>query len=326
VIIDCHSHAVSAPTGQCTGASLMAAWTVLDSSGTYWGRPPAPPEEELHGGALRQIAFQDEIGTDVQVTTPRPFILKHSCPDPVKVHWWCEMNNDALGYQAAAFPDRIKGVGALPQVAGAPITDTFEEFDRVIGDLGFVGVMVNPDPHEGRAPGVPFGHPYWYPLFEKAAREDVPILVHSAGCYGRGSYNEHSVAEAALATISLIEHDVLDRFPGLKIVIPHGGGSVPYQLGRWMAHDQRMRSADDPRDFQTMLRSLWFDSTVYTEAALALLIDTVGSESVLFGTDRPGSAGPLDDVKPILDGLTGVTDEDRANIFEVNARRVFSRL
>ncbi len=326
MIIDCHSHAVSAPTGQCTGASLMAAWTVLDSSGTYWGKPPAPPEEDLHGGALRQIAFQDEIGTDLQLTSPRPFILKHSNPDPVKVHWWCEMNNDALAYQTTHFPDRIRGIGALPQVAGAPITDTFEEFDRAIDDLGFVGIMVNPDPHEGLAPGVPFGHEYWFPLFEKAAAADVPLVVHSAGCYGRGSYNEHSVAEAALATISLIEHDIPGIFPDLKIVVPHGGGSVPYQLGRWMAHDQRMRPADDERDFASMLKSLWFDSTIYTDAALALLIDTVGSERVLFGTDRPGSAGPLDDVLPILERLEGLTDTDRQNIVESNARQVFSRI
>lgn len=323
MIIDCHSHMVAAPTGPCTGAALMAGWTVLESSGTYWGKPPAPPEADLLAGLDRQLDLMDQVGTETQVTSPRPFILKHSNRSATAVHWWCQMNNDALAVQTQARPHRIRGIGALPQVAGAPINDTFQEFDRAIDELGFVGVLLNPDPYEGLGGGAPLGDEYWYPLYEKAQERDVPLVIHSAGAQDRENYNEHAVTEASLAVNSLIAADVLHTFPTLKIVVPHGGGSVPYQLGRWMAHDMRTRPTASERDYMTMLRRLWFDATVYTPAALQLLIDTVGSDRVLFGSDRPGSASPMDDLKPVLEGLPGLNEKDLSLIFEDNARDVF---
>src|SRR5690242_21502566 len=79
-----------------------------------------------------------------------------------------QANNDAIAMSVKAAPTRYRGVAGLPQCAGVPITNTFEEIDRCINDLGFVGIMINPDPYEGSGTPTPgMGDEYWYPLYEK---------------------------------------------------------------------------------------------------------------------------------------------------------------
>lgn len=233
--------------------------------------------------------------------------------------------NDAIAYQLAEHGDRLMGVAGLPQVAGAPITDVFEELDRSINDLGFVGVLLNPDPSEGAGTSPVLGDEYWYPLYEKLQAMDVPVLLHSAGCYGRESYSEHFISESSLAILSIIRHRVFEKFPGLKIVIPHGGGSVPYQIGRWIAFD-KIHPQPGGEPFEQALRRFWFDTCLYTQPSLRLLFDTVGADRVLFGTERPGSGDPLDDLRPVIAGIPSLSQDDLAAIFEHNARTVYTRL
>jgi len=103
-------------------------------------------------------------------------------------------------------------------------------------DLGFVGVSLNPDPYEGKGYTPLLGEEYWYPLWERIVELDVPILIHSAGCEnGRESYSDHFLSEEAIATLSLARSRTFQDFPDLRIIIPHGAGSVPYQIGRWEA-------------------------------------------------------------------------------------------
>jgi 4-oxalmesaconate hydratase len=319
MIIDSHAHFVGGP-------GLHALWTTLEAAGVYGPKPTISGlEDALAAGAKKQLALMDEVATDIQLTSPRPFVLKHSHQPGAIVHSWVAVYNDAIAFQSSHHRDRILGIGALPQVAGAPVTDVFEELDRVIDDLGCVGVLLNPDPSEGAGTSPVLGDEYWYPLYERLVAKDVPVLLHSAGCYGRENYSEHFISEESLAILSVIRSGVFDLFPGLKIVVPHGGGSVPYQIGRWMAHD-RSHPHERREPFEDTLGRFWFDTCLYTGPALSLLISTVGSDRVLFGTERPGSGAPYDDLKPVIEKLPGLSDQDRTAIFEANARAVYSRL
>jgi predicted TIM-barrel fold metal-dependent hydrolase len=122
---------------------------------------------------------------------------------------------------------------------------------------------------------------------------------------------EHSIACWSLAT-----SDVFKDFPKLKIVVSHGGGSVPYQIGRWRAgrllhpltagvvqHDRKTESFDES------LRKMYFDGVIYSREALEYLVKTVGPDRVMFGTEVPG-----------------VPAADKAAIFEQNALTVFTKL
>ncbi len=323
MIIDSHSHLVAPPV-------FNATWTTMEAAGTYGGRQRnLVTEEELIAGADRQIALMDAVGTDLQLTSPRPYTLKHSRTPVEAVHWWIQNNNDAVSVQVKARPERIQGIGALPQIAREPVSVAFDELERCIHELGFVGVLVNPDPGEGDGTTPVMGDPYWYPLYEKLVDLDVPALLHCAACYGRENYSEHFISEESLAIGSIIRSDVFERFPALKLVVPHGGGSVPYQIGRWIAHEGKFTSrtpAQAKEVFTGRLRKFWFDTCLYTTEALGLLCQVVGADRVLFGTERPGSGYGLEDVKPLIDALPGLTDSDRAAIFEQNARTVYSRL
>src|ERR671937_2876472 len=86
----------------------------------------------------------DKVGTDVQLLSPRPFQLMHSDKPEKIVRWWAQACNDAIAMSVKLAPTRYRGVAGLPQCAGAPIKNTFDEIDRCINDLGFVGIMINP--------------------------------------------------------------------------------------------------------------------------------------------------------------------------------------
>jgi 4-oxalmesaconate hydratase len=133
--------------------------------------------------------------------------------------------------------------------------------------------------------------------------------------------------------LSLINSRVLEDFPALKIVVAHGGGSIPYQIGRWQA-DHVMKGGGTVEQFNRRLKMLYYDTCLHSKKSLEMLIGMVGSDRVLFGTENPGSgsaANPetgksFDDIKPLLDSIGFLSAEDKANIFEENARQLFPRL
>jgi 4-oxalmesaconate hydratase len=323
MIIDSHAHLV-AP------AAINGTWVQMSSAGVYNGRTKsAVTDAELIESADKLIGLMDQVGTDMQLVSPRPYIMKHSFQPGKIVEWWVANHNDAIAVQADARPERLRGVAALPQQFGEPIEVVFDELDRTINDLGFVGVLVNPDPGEGNGRSPLMSDPYWFPLYDKLQDMDVPALLHCAGCNGRENYSEHFITEESLAITAIARSDVFDRFPGLKLIVPHGGGSIPYQLGRWVAHEGKFNNLD-PATARTRyvdkLRKFYYDTCLYTAEALDLLVKVVGSDRVLFGTERPGSGYGLEDLKPVIESLTTLTDADRRAIFEDNARAVYTRL
>lgn len=322
MIIDTHSHMVAPP-------GLNAAWTQMEAGGTYGGRiRGAFSDDELIECADRQIKLMDEVGTDVQFTSPRPYTLKHSHRQHQVVRWWVQNNNDAVAVQARRRPHRIQGMGALPQLAGEPVEVVFEELDRCIDELGFIGVLVNPDPGEGDGATPPMGDQYWFPLYERLVDKDIPALLHCAGCYGRENYSEHFISEESLAITTMIRAGVFERFPDLKVIVPHGGGSIPYQLGRWVANwgnRHKLPPEEARQSYLGQLRKFWFDTCLYTPESLDLLFGVVGADRVIFGTERPGSGYAFEDLKPVIEKLSCLDTARRHAVFEGNARALFTR-
>ena len=160
---------------------------------------------------------------------------------------------------------------------------------------------------------------------------DVPGLVHSASCCSpRESYTLHFINEESIAIISLLESNVFRDFPKLKIVISHGGGAIPYQIGRFRAWHLRRKL---PGTFDERLRQLYYDTCLYSKEALEYLFRTVGVDRCLFGTEKPGTGSALDpatgkwldDVKHLIDSIEWLSDADRARIYEGNARDLYTR-
>jgi len=330
MIIDVHAHLVTPVAVSAWRSNLLAA------NGHY--RPPlAVSEAVLAESAAGNVALMDSVGTDIQLISPRPFLQMHSVKPDRVVHWWIEANNDLIAKTVALHPGRFAGMAGLPICAGSPVTDALPELDRAINELGFVGVSLNPDPYEGTGPSPTLGDRYWYPLYEKLVEYDVPALIHSAGCNsGRESYSAHFVTEESIAIHSVLDSNVFADFPGLKFVIGHGGGSVPYQIGRWQAEalSPGLGGALDAERFEDRLRRFWFDTVLHHAPSLELLFKTVGADRCLFGTEKPGSGSAVnpntgksfDDLKPVIEGLNLLSPGELKLVFEDNARLVFTRL
>ena len=142
------------------------------------------------------------------------------------------------------------------------------------------------------------------------------------------SYTLHFVTEESIAVIPLLNSRVFQDFPTLKLVVSHGGGAIPYQIGRFMATRYRARH---PEPFEDALRKLYFDTCLYSREALELLFKVCGPDRCMFGTERPGTGTAknpntgkwMDDVKRLIDSIEWLSDADRQKIYEDNARAVY---
>lgn len=279
------------------------------------------------GGHLELI---DARKTDFQLISPRPFQMMHSEKPARIVQWFHEECHNIIHRQVKLFPDRFAGVCMLPQIAGEPITVALPELERCIKEMGFVGCLVDSDPYENSGTEAPpMSDRYWYPLYEKLCELDVPAMLHGCGSRSaRISYSGHFINEETTATLNLVNSSVFEDFPNLKFIIPHGGGAIPYQIGRF---DAPTVKRDPANRFATRLRKLWFDTTLYSAAAVELLIKTVGADRCLFGTECPGTGSaknpdtdhPFDDVATVINSFDWLSDEDKKKIFEDNAREIF---
>jgi OH-DDVA meta-cleavage compound hydrolase len=132
-----------------------------------------------------------------------------------------------------------------------------------------------------------------------------------------------------VAVLALARSKVFQAFPTLKIVVSHGGGAIPYQFGRFQAPSLRPGRALET--FHDSLRRLYFDTVLYSEEALRLLIKTVGADRCIFGAERPGvgtikdpkTGRWLDDIAPYIEGFDWLSAEDKTAIFSGNAKKVF---
>ncbi|MDF3307965.1 amidohydrolase family protein [Rhodococcus sp. T2V] len=303
--------------------------------GMSHGRTGVIPPEELEHFAREHISWLDHVGTDVQLVSARPYSLMHSEKPARIVHWWAQTVNDAIATQSAFFPDRLQGMANLPLAWNAPIEDCFDELDRCMNDLGFVGVLLNPDPSEGRAPQeVPgLGDEYWYPLYEKLVEYEAPLLVHSAGCVSlRENQSLHFISEESVAVMSLVQSEAFEVFPDLKVVVPHGGGAIPYQLGRFRG--TYWEGTGRTGTFDEAVRKCYYDTSLYTEEALDLLVKAIGADRIVLGTERPGDGshkkttteGWADDIAAVLRGLPGAEEKGLDQMLGDTALDIFPRL
>src|SRR5437588_475401 len=266
MIIDIHGHTNAPPSLYAYKSGLLAG------RGAHGKGNPGITEESMANNVKNHLANNlDKVGTDIQFLSPRPFQLMHSEKPEKIVHWWCEANNDAIATSVKLAPTRYRGVAGLPQSAGSPITDTFEEIDRCVNDMGFVGVMINPDPYEGsgeHAPGM--GDEYWFPLYEKMVQLNIPALIHSASCKDPwDTYSHYFITTETRTIISMVSSRTFDTFPNLKMIVSHGGGAVPYPIGRYPASFGRHFA--ETGGFDVELKKFYFDSVLYNVEGLDLL-------------------------------------------------------
>ncbi len=334
MIIDCHGH-VSPPTQLWAyKASIISHRGAHGRGGVHVSDDEirdAVEKKRFEGGDKSHMAFLDEVGTDMQCISPRPFQMMTSEKPSRLVQWFTEETNNIIARQIKLYPKRFVGVAGLPQASGEPLDMAIRELERAVKELGLKGCLVNPDPYENsgqKAP--PMGDRYWYPLYEKLCELDVPGHIHATGSRNpdREPYTLHFINEETTAVYGLVNSDVFKDFPNLKMIISHGGGAIPYQIGRFESASARNTKAPL---FSQRLRNLYFDTVLYSQGALELLIKTVGADRCLFGAECPGvgaarnpeTGRTYDDISPLIQKFDWLSAADKHAILEGNARKLF---
>ncbi len=332
MIIDCHGHYTTAPAELTTFRDAQIARA--DNAALPEPSAPHMTDDQLRASVEgAQLKIARERGVDLTIFSPRASGMGHHIGDEQTSIAWSRVCNDLIARVVALYPDKFVGVCQLPQSPGADLKESIRELERCVNELGFIGCNLNPDPSGGKWTSLPLYDNYWYPIYEKMSELDVPAMVHvSSSCNPNfHATGAHYINADTTAFMQFIEGDHLFRdFPSLRFVIPHGGGAVPYHWGRYRGLAQDMKR---PPLEELVLKNVFFDTCVYHQPGIDLLLKVIPAENILFGSEVVGAVRGIDprtgfnydDTKRYLEAAS-VDDATRSKVFEKNALRVYPRL
>ncbi|MFL9926815.1 amidohydrolase family protein [Herbaspirillum lusitanum] len=331
MIIDCHGHYTTSPQSHQDWRTRQIA-ALRDGAS-------APPRPQISDDQIRdsiesgQLRIQRERGTDLTIFSPRAASMAHHEADAAANEVWSAACNDLIHRVCGLYPRNFIGVCQLPQAPGADPADCIPELRRCVEELGFVGCNLNPDPSGGHWSGPPMTDRSWYPLYEALVELDVPAMVHvSSSCNPNfHATGAHYINGDTSVFMQLLEGNLFADFPTLKLIIPHGGGAVPYHWGRYRGLAQDMKQ---PLLTEHLLNNVFFDTCVYHQPGAELLAKVIPVKNILFASETIGAVRGIDpetgfhfdDTRRYIDGIPWLDQHQRAQIFEGNARAVYGRL
>ena len=245
----------------------------------------------------RRIAELDRMELDHQVLSGWIDLTAYELP-PDAGSRYARVQNEALAGEAAKAPDRFSAIGTVPL---QDPTGAVTELDHAMRTLGMKGVELATTV-DGRFIDEAGLDDFW------AAAQDLGafIVLHPMrpleGIDLKRYFMENMIARPAESTIALaglIFSGVFERFPKLKVCVVHGGGFAPYQIGRMDAGYHQKPNlaakhiAKPPSDY---LRQIYVDTVVHNHAALRYVVELLGDDRVMLGTDYPFEMGSLDPV------------------------------
>jgi aminocarboxymuconate-semialdehyde decarboxylase len=268
--------------------------------------------------AQERIDDYARFGVQVQVisTVPVMFCYTSRPEQALVLH---ESLNEHMAETCRAQRRHYAGIGTVPMQSPRLAV---QELERCMDQLDLQGVQIGSHINEWNLDDEAL-RPFW----ECAEALGAAILVHPWDMMGTDTMPKYWMpwlvgmpAEQSRAACALIFGGVLERFPKLKICFAHGGGSFPYTIGR-IEHGFRMRpdlvAVDNPRNPRDYFGKLYFDSCVHDPRALRYLIDTVGIDTVMLGTDYPFPLGEQEPGSGIA--ALGLDEAGQARLFHGTA-------
>ncbi|MSQ20729.1 MAG: amidohydrolase [Betaproteobacteria bacterium] len=333
MIIDCHGHYTTAP-------KQLEAYRKSQTDGL--GDPKHVPlkgalgitddqiRESLEGA---QLKIQRERGTDLTIFSPRAMGMGHHIGNETTSIHWSEHCNELIYRVCNLYPKNFVGVCQLPQSTGVPPKNSIPELVRCVNEFGFIGLNLNPDPSGGHWSDPPLtDRKWWYPIYEKMVELDVPAMIHVSG-----SCNPHFHATGAhyingdtTAFMQFVTGDIFKDFPTIKFIIPHGGGAVPYHWGRYRGLAQDMGK---PPMKDLLLNNVYFDTCVYHQPGIDLLLKVIPADNILFASEMVGAVRGIDpetgfhfdDTKRYIEGSKTLSAVDKKKIYAGNISKVYPR-
>jgi aminocarboxymuconate-semialdehyde decarboxylase len=324
-IVDVHAHL----TPECFRAAV--------SDGGRWHGMAADEGELWNERNLwsvpRRLEEMDELGIDMQLVSPTIDFYQYHRNAAVTARIATETNDEIAG-MVRDRPDRFMGLGTLPM---QDVDRATAELARGMTELGLHGFEIG-DHVDGRT----YDDEIFDPVWEAAEELDAFLFVHqyrdtcvltrmkdttgpkaTSGTYMLGN-TIGNLVERVLTFSALIYGGVMDRYPDLNICLGHAGGYVSFAVDRmdkgWEARPQLRGKTQGPPS--TYVRRFYYDSCTYQARTLRYLLDVVGADRVLFGTDWPAPMR-VDDPVRMIQTMSELTAQERERILTGNAGELF---
>lgn len=265
----------------------------------------------------RRLADMDRLGIDVQVLSPSP-TQYYGWADERLATALVQAQNTAIAAVVREWPSRFVGLGAVALQHPTLASDQLRE---AMHGHALLGAEISSDP-TGRGLDDAALDPFW----AEAERLGAVIFLHPLGTSLGERVARHYLSnivgqplETTIAISQLIHGGVLDRFPRLRICAAHGGGYLPYAIGR---SDHGFGVRPEARGCRhapsSYLARLWFDTVVFRPESVRALIDQVGIDRVVAGTDYPFDMGEYA-LHELVRRVPGLGDDERAAVLGTNA-------
>jgi aminocarboxymuconate-semialdehyde decarboxylase len=271
-----------------------------------------------------KIAWMDRAGMDVAVISVGP---------PIYFYWLkpedglcaARLANDGIAQMVAAHPGRLRGMAHLPmQDPDAAIV----ELERAAKEHGFRAVELATS-----IEGAPLAHPKFRKVLRTIEQLGLFIFAHPYQCLAQGGMDDYYLKnfigfplDTTLMVAHLMFSGALDELAKLRILCAHGGGFVPYQIGRFVhGHgvrpEPRVNRASSPAK---LFKRLYFDCLTHEPRSARHLINMAGADHVVIGTDNPFDMAPQGIAKQAgqVDAIPGLTAAERAWVCSKTAKKL----
>jgi aminocarboxymuconate-semialdehyde decarboxylase len=270
----------------------------------------------------QRLADMKSLGIDVQVVSTNVAFYKYD-QDVATTRAIAQACNNEVHQMTVDYPDRFAGLATLPM---QDIAAAIAELERCVVQLGLKGAMIN-DHINGRT----FDEAEFLPFWKAAEQMGALIFIHQARptLVTQRIQRYHlpntigNLVDRAVTFASFVFGGVMDACPELKVCLAHGGGYTCFGIGRmdrgWQVRSEARVHIDKPPS--ACLRKFYYDCLTHSEPALRMLIDSVGSDHVVLGTDWPADMRIDWPVSWVL-GLKSLTQEEKENILWKNLERL----
>ena len=316
-IVDIHAHI--SPEGLIRALSEGRHWHGIEPGELlpihqYTPRTMWTPEQ--------RVQEMDQLGVDVHVLSTNSFLYFYERDAAATVSMARECN-DYVSQLTWDHPDRFAGFATLPM---QDVAASVAELERSVGTLGLKGAMIG-----DHVNGSTYDDPAFLPLWKAAEALGAVIFIHQSGdtTVSARSTRYHlpnsigNLVDRAVTFASFVYGGVMDACPDLKVCLAHGGGFACYGAGRmdrgWQVRPEARVNIQKPPS--AYLGRFWYDCLTHDANALRYLIDSVGIERLVFGTDWPFDMA-IDDPVHWVRGLDKLSEDEKDAILGGNIARL----
>jgi aminocarboxymuconate-semialdehyde decarboxylase len=265
-----------------------------------------------------KVEWMDRNRVDIAAISVGPPIYFYNLAPEIGLEA-ARLANDGIGAMVAKHPDRLRGMAHLPmQDPDAAIA----ELERAVREHKFKAVEIGTS-----IEGKPLADPRFRKVLKTIEQLDCFVFTHPYTCLAQGGMEEYYLSNFIgfpLDTTMMVAHlmysGALDDLKTLKFLLPHGGGYVPYQIGRFIhgfnvRPEPKTKTKTSPAE---LLRRFYFDSLTHDPQAARHLINRVGADRVVIGSDHPFDMGPPDLIGAI-DAIPNLSASEREYVCSLTA-------